>query len=287
MRVIDLYQETVKRLVSADIPDAHIDVALLLCHLLKLNRSQLFLAGGQQVPPDIYAKFEECLIRRLQREPLAYIIGEQEFWSRSFYVSPDVLIPRPETEELIEVALTTIRDYKDFKFTGSILELGTGSGVIAIVLALELPETMVCSLDRSFEALEVAALNARKHSVGDRIRLINSNWLDGIRFESNFDVVISNPPYVAKEVMHSLQPEVVFFEPHAALEGGPQGVETIETMTMHLAKILKGGGWFFMEIGSDQEEYVLNLFDSYGKYDSLKVLRDYAGHPRIFQARRK
>ena len=285
MRVTEVYQEAVKRLTAADIPDAHLDVSLLLCHLLELSRAQLFLAGNQQVPAEIGAEFEQCLARRLKREPLAYILGEQEFWSLPFYVSSDVLIPRPETEELIEIALVTVKEQDGL--IGPILELGTGSGVIAIVLALEVPNTKVYTLDRSLDALQVAAVNIRRHGVGDRVKLINSNWLTGIRFEAKFGLVVANPPYVAKELMHSLQLEVKLFEPHTALDGGGQGVASIATMTQQLSKVLKSGGWFFMEIGSDQEEYVLNLFDSYKDYDSLEVHRDYAGHPRIFQARRK
>lgn len=285
MRVTELYQQAVTRLAAANIPDAPLDVSLLLCHLLQMSRSQLFLEKNRQIPPDIAEKFERCLSRRLRREPLAYILGEQEFWSLPFFVSPDVLIPRPETEELLERALATVREKNDF--AGPILELGTGSGVIAVVLALEIPNTMVCTLDRSFAALQVAAVNARKHGVGDRVHLINSNWLDAIRFKQQFGLVVANPPYVAKEVMQSLQPEVRLFEPHAALNGGLQGTESIALMSQHLSEILQTGGWFFMEIGMDQEESVLNIFETYREYDSLKVHRDYAGHPRIFQARRK
>ncbi len=284
MRIAEIYQEAVKRLAAANIPDAHIDAALLLCHLLKCNRAQLFLEGGQQVSPEHVVEFHQFLARRLRHEPLAYILGEQEFWSLSFYVSPDVLIPRPETEELLELALATVRKNN---LSGPILELGTGSGVIAIVLALEIPGAMVYTLDRSLEALQVAAVNVRNHNVGDRVYLINSDWLAGIRLTPRFELIVSNPPYIAREVMHSLQPEVEAFEPHLALDGGVKGIESIERMTGNLSRILKRGGWFFMEIGSDQEEHVLNLFDSYKDYDSLKVHRDYAGHPRIFQARRK
>lgn len=284
MRVAEIYREAVKRLAAANIPDASIDASLLLCHLLKSNRTQLFLDGDRQLSPAQVAKFELFLARRLQREPLAYILGEQEFWSLPFYVSSDVLIPRPETEELIEHAMATVRANG---LLGPVLELGTGSGVIAIVLALEIPDAMVYTLDRSIEALQVAAENVRIHNIGTRVKLINSDWLAGLRFEARFGLVVSNPPYIAAEVMHSLQPEVKTFEPHAALNGGAKGVESIETMTRDLSQILRKGGWFFMEIGSDQEEYVLRLFDSYKEYDSLKVYRDYAGHPRIFQARRK
>jgi len=284
MRVAEIYRDAVARLTAANIPDAPIDASLLLCHLLKTNRTQLFLEGERQLSPAQAEKFEQFLARRLQREPLAYILGEQEFWSLPFYVSPDVLIPRPETEELIEHALAAVRGHG---LVGPILELGTGSGVIAIVLALEIPGAMVYTLDRSFEALQVAAVNVRSHDIGNRVQLINSDWLAGLRLEARFGLVVSNPPYIAREVMHSLQPEVKGFEPHAALDGGAKGVEGIEAMTGKLSRILKSGGWFFMEIGFDQEEHVLQLFDSYEEYDSLKVYRDYAGQPRIFQARRK
>lgn len=285
MRVTDLYQEAVKRLTTADIPDAELEVSFLLGHLLGFNRTQLLLAGDQFLSKELTDKFEQILFRRLQREPLAYILGQQEFWSLPFSVTPDVLIPRPETELLIEIALKTVKKENGFK--GSILELGTGSGIIAIVLALELPVAKVYSIDRSFVALQVAASNVRQHDVAGRVRLINSNWLDPVKFSPRFDLVISNPPYVAVEELPSLQPEVRCFEPHLALDGGRAGGEVIKTMTQQLSKILKPNGWFFMEIGFDQEDYVLNLFDSYGGYDNLAVHKDYSGNPRVFQAKRK
>lgn len=284
MRVADLYQEAVNRLKLADIPDAEIEAAFLLGHLLSFNRTQLLLAGDHLLSPKIITKFEQYLARRLQREPLAYIIGHQEFWSLPFLVTPDVLIPRPETEFLIEIILKTMR--KEASLRGAILDLGSGSGVIPVVLALELPEALVYSLDCSLAALLVAAANVRRHGVADQVRLINSNWLDSIQPVPKFGLVVSNPPYVDKEELTSLQPEVRVFEPHLALDGGQGGGEVIKLMTEHVSKILKPDGWFFMEIGADQEDYVLNIFDSYGSYDNLMVHKDYSGHPRVFQAKR-
>lgn len=284
MRIADLYQEAVNRLKLTEIPDAEIEAAFLLGHLLNFNRTQLLLAGDHVLSHEIITRFEQYLARRLQREPLAYIIGRQEFWSLPFLVTPDVLIPRPETELLIEIILKTMR--KEAGLEGPILDLGAGSGVIPVVLALELPDAVVYSLDYSLAALRVAAANIRQHGVADRVRLINSNWLDSLQPVPKFGLVVSNPPYVAEEELASLQPEVRIFEPRLALDGGRRGREVIRLMTAHVSKILNPGGWFFMEIGADQEDYVLNIFDSYGLYDNLMVHKDYSGHPRVFQAKR-
>ena len=285
MKVFELYQTAVQRLTEAEIDDADLEASFLLGHLLGCSRAELFLEREKTVSPSISTAFETLLNRRLAREPLAYLIGEQEFWSLPFHVSPDVLIPRPETEQLIESVLTTTRGEGQFT-PQKILELGSGSGVIPVVLALELPAAMVYSLDRSFAALTVASRNARRHKVDERVHFINSDWCSGIINEPVFDLVVTNPPYVAGKLRETLQPEVRLHEPAQALFGGDEGTRDIDAIISVLPGILKVGGWFFMEIGADQGEYCQDRLQQEEKFDRVSVLNDYAGLPRIVRAHR-
>lgn len=285
MKALNLYQSGVSRLRQAEIEDAEIEASLLLGHLLNLSRARVFL-HAEQLPDSVVRDFEHYLSRRLTREPLAYILGEQEFWSLPFYVNNDVLIPRPETELLLEIVLQVLRGEEQDLQSGRVLDMGTGSGVIPIVLALELPQAFVCTLDISYAAQVVARKNAARHNVLDRVSFISSDWLAGIRRTPLFDLVVTNPPYVARESFAGLQPEVSLFEPRLALDGGQGGGEVIARFAGDVAAVLKPGGRFFMEIGADQSHFVMDLFSSFPEFDGLTVYEDYAGLPRIFHARR-
>jgi release factor glutamine methyltransferase len=284
MTIRELYRETVQRLQAGGIEEAEIEAALLLGRLLGLSRSQLVLAGEQPVSAATTRNWEELLTRRLGREPLAYILGEWEFWSLPFEVTPAVLIPRPETELLLETALEAL---KAGPGTVRLLDLGAGSGIIPVVLARELPQAAVYSLDCSCAALAVAARNARRNGVAGRVRFIASDWLQGIRRHPSFDAVISNPPYIDCGALADLQPEVRDFEPHLALDGGRNGLDVIAHLGREIAGVLKPGGRLFMEIGFDQGETAADIFKAAGDYRDIRVRRDYAGHPRILEARKK
>lgn len=285
MKLLGLYKDAVRRLRDAGITEAENEAAIILGTILDLNRAQLFLAGDRELAHNVIKEVEPILVRRVGREPLAYILGEQEFWSLSFRVTKDVLIPRQETEQLLEITLQDLRKRDISK--PRILDLGAGSGVIPVVLAKELPEAVVYGIDRSFAALEVASFNAGRHNVLDRVRFINSDWFAGLRLEPFFDLVVTNPPYVAQEEMETLQPEVRLHEPESALDGGKQGVQAIDAISRELHHMVKPGGTFFMEIGADQAEYVLDRFQSMADYENRTVHKDYAGLPRVFQAQRR
>ena len=282
MKILDLYQNTVERLQAADIPDAPLEITILLCHLLKISRAELFL-NEKVLLPETLDEFEKLVCRRLRREPISYILGEHEFWSLPFTVTPDVLIPRPETEIMIEIVLQIVKN-SEKAYPGSILDIGTGSGAIAIALARELPEATVFALDLFHDALRIAAHNAKRHKCGDRVHLLQSDLLRGIRGQPLFDLVVSNPPYVARNDLAALQPEIAF-EPRSALDGGKMGMETIERLAHQVWPVLKPGGWFFMEIGAEQSELVKAAFSSLS-FENLAVYKDYGGLPRIFQARK-
>ena len=278
-----VYLESVQRLADAGVHEPEVEAALLLGHVLSYSRTQFFLALQQDIPSHHLSLFNKLLSRRLLREPLAYITGEQEFWLLPFKVSSKVLIPRPETEELLEKVMESVR--QDGLPPGPVLDLGVGSGAITVVLARELTDRLVFGVDISTDALEIARENIRHHQVQPRIFLINGSWLTAIQQKKRFALVVSNPPYINATAMNALQTEVTF-EPRGALSGGADGLSDIRALAAQVHPVMLSGGLFFMEIGADQQESVLKIFSSFPEYDRLQVHSDLAGLPRIFQARR-
>lgn len=286
MRIKTLYDSMAQRLQAAGILEPAREAELLLEEALAVDRAHLYLDRATEIPGPALAQLEAWLVRRCAREPLAYIIGEQEFWSLSFRVTPAVLIPRPESELLVEAALKVARG-ADQPFWGPLLDVGTGSGAIAVALARELPEAIIYAVDRSPVALQVAQGNAIRHGVAERIRFLATDLLGGLRPGRMFPLVVSNPPYVAHETLPALQPEVRDFEPRLALDGGAEGMVIIQRFPELLAAALAPGGWFFMEIGADQGKEVMELFADLPFLTQVEVRPDFAGLPRILQARRK
>ncbi|MFH2123310.1 MAG: peptide chain release factor N(5)-glutamine methyltransferase [Pseudomonadota bacterium] len=287
MRVVDLLHYGVTQLESADIEQAALEVELLLGVCLEKNRAGLFLAATDEVGERQEQQFLSFLARRVKYEPSAYILGEKEFWSLPFHVTPDVLIPRPETEFLLEtvLALTNNQRWQP----GPVLDLCSGSGVIAIVLALELGRS-VTAVDISASALQVARQNAIRHQVADRLSLVQADLFNAFVPRPLFSLVVSNPPYVSRqELQEGLQPEVMRYEPHLALDGGVDGLDIIQRIRTGLPRVLKPGGYFFMEIGADQGLAVWQLFtgdDADEKiFDRVEVLQDYSGRDRVLQVR--
>ena len=297
MKIKDLFKNGVQRLKKAGIPEPELEVSLLLAHLLNIDRTSLLLAENRDLDDGQLEKFEFIFVRRLHREPLAYIIEEKEFWSLSFKVSQDVLIPRPETELLIEITLKTMKS--QFKSPEeqsiNILDLGTGSGIIAVIMALELPAAAIAAIDLSFNALKVAKHNAKRHKVVERIQFVNCDWFGGLSPLAKYDLVLANPPYIARDTLEkpfgetskSLQPEVGGYEPYLALDGGKKGIQSMSRIAEDLGETLKSGGWFFMEIGADQAGDVSDIFKGTASYDNIAIHKDYAGLPRVFQARKQ
>lgn len=295
MQIKELYNSAVHRLTAAEISDPQLEARVLLGHVLRMNPVQLFLAADREAAPPQLDLFEKILERRLQREPTAYILGRCEFWSLSFHVTKDVLIPRPETEFLIETVLRLVRQEGNAP-QGPIVDLGTGSGVIAVVLAREMSQwPEIYGIDNSFAALRVAKVNAELHCVAERVRFINADLFTAFGAHEQFGLIVANPPYVEQELLAAgaaasagaLQPEVVRHEPRLALDGGRQGGEVMTRIADALSAVLKPGGWFFMEIGAGQSDFVLALFHSLSCFEAMHVYHDYAGLPRVFQARRQ
>lgn len=266
------------------------DITLLLGACLNMSRTQLYLAANDEVATDVVARFKDYIERRKQREPVAYILGEREFWSKKFIVDENVLIPRPETEFLIECALRSQEQHagKD----GAILDLCCGSGVIAVILALELNRRVV-AIDLSAGALAVARQNSRLHGVDHLIDFIRADLLSALLPLAQFSLVVSNPPYVSRHDMETtLEEDVVAYEPHMALDGGPRGLDCIVRIDEALPHLLCAGGELFMEIGADQGASVARLFRECAVaaeqiYADVDIVQDYAGRDRVLHARKK
>ncbi|MDO8947057.1 MAG: peptide chain release factor N(5)-glutamine methyltransferase [Desulfocapsaceae bacterium] len=287
MRVVDLLHYGATQLESAGVEQASLEVELLLGFCLEKNRTGLFLAATDEVDERHEQHFLSLLARRIKHEPSAYILGEKEFWSLPFLVTPDVLIPRPETEFLLEAVLSLTKNEK--WQPGPVLDLCCGSGVIAIILALEMGSS-VTAVDLSAPALQVTRRNAIRYQVADRLALVQANLFSAFAPHGYFALVVSNPPYVSRqELRDGLQPEVMHFEPHLALDGGVDGLDIIQRIRMTLPRVLKPGGDFFMEIGADQGLAVMQLFsgDDTGEkiFERVEVLQDYSGRDRVLHAR--
>ncbi len=286
MRVIDLVRFGVSQLEVAGVDQAALEVELLLGFCLGKNRAGLFLAARVEVDERQEREFLTLLARRAGHEPTAYILGEKEFWSLPFWVTPAVLIPRPETEFLLEAVFAATRNGQ--WQLGPVLDLCCGSGVIGIILALEMGQ-MVTAVDLSAQALQVARKNATRHQVTDRLALVQADLLSAFVPHPHFSLVVSNPPYVSEqELRDGLQPEVACFEPHMALNGGVGGLDIIQRIRTTLPLVLRPGGEFFMEIGANQGPAVMQLFtsdDGVQTFERVEVLQDYSGRDRVLHAK--
>lgn len=264
-------------LVAAGIEPAEAarDALFLAVHTLGWDRATVHARDLEPPPGTFAAAYDAAIERRTRREPIAYITGRQEFWSRDFSVSPAVLIPRPETELIIEEALSLA--------FATVADIGTGSGCLAVTLAAECPRAQVVATDISAPALEVARANARRHGVADRIAFRETPYLDGIT--GPFDLIVSNPPYVTDAEYADLAPEVHDFEPRSALTAGPDGLDDVRQVLGCAATRLRPGGLLLMEIGFGQAEAVSVLVNA-SSLALLRISNDLQAIPRIVVAQR-
>ncbi|HEY3175888.1 MAG TPA: peptide chain release factor N(5)-glutamine methyltransferase [Candidatus Polarisedimenticolia bacterium] len=288
-----LLAEAQVRLAACGIDSARLDAEVLLGHALGVERGRLaaMLAsgGGASVDEPAAAAFRGLVRRRALREPVAYITGRREFWSLDLEVTPAVLIPRPETELLVAETLASLALCAPAGRGGArvprVADVGTGSGAVAVALAVERPDAFITATDVSREALDVARRNARRHGGASRIGLVQADLLEGIA--GPFDVVASNPPYVAPEEGASLMPEVKRYEPALALFGGPDGMAVIARLVAQAADRLVPGGWLLVEIASPRGARTVEMVRGSGVWDDVTVRDDYAGLPRVVKARRR
>lgn len=281
MKISDAIQEGAQTLRNGGVSEARREAGSLLSFVLGKDRTFVISRAEDQVDEDSLAKFRESVARRASGEPLQYIVGVQDFFGRQFRVTPDVLIPRPETELLVEAAIELAgRD-------PFICDVGTGSGCIAVTLLCEISGAHVVAVDISPAALEVANLNANSLAVTDRIVFEISDCFDSLSAgKYQFDLIVSNPPYVAGETMAGLQREVRDHEPLVALSPGSDGLAVIRRLLVEAPPFLKVGGHMLMEIGFDQGEAVRKLVDE-SRFDLLAIRPDLQGIPRIVVLRKK
>ncbi|UCH47995.1 MAG: peptide chain release factor N(5)-glutamine methyltransferase [Betaproteobacteria bacterium] len=260
--------------------EARSEAELLLVRALNITRARLIAEPGLAAEAKTNATYGQWLKRRLAGEPIAYILSAREFYGHVFTVTPDVLIPRPETELLVDMALERIPPDADM----TVLDLGTGSGAIAITIALQRPHVRVVGLDASAASLRVAKLNCeRLLGNSDRLSLVHSDWFDALA-GTTFDMIVSNPPYVAEGDTH-LSKGDIRFEPRQALLGGPGGLDALERITRVAPRHLAAGGWLLCEHGYDQAEAVKQMLIGAGLCDVVSE-RDLAGVLRVSGGRR-
>lgn len=273
--ISDLLREASQTLRDAGVPEARREAGSLLSHVIGKDRTFLISHAEDIVAGDDLARFRETVARRASGEPLQYITGVQDFYGREFRVTTDVLIPRPETELLVEAALEVIAH----KPAPLICDVGTGSGCIAITLVCERTDARAVAVDVSVPALAVAEDNARRHAVGDRMRFTISDCFESVD-RTAFDLVVSNPPYVAADALPGLQREVRDHEPLVALSSGVDGLDVIRRLLRDAPAFLKTDGYLIMEIGFDQGEKVQRLInENLWRLDEIRP--DLQGIPRI------
>lgn len=256
------------------------EALLLLGHVLGLSEAQVIAREDREVAPAEERRFRDLLERRLTGEPVAYLVGEREFFGRPFFVDGRVLIPRPETEHIVELALGGRLPVSPW-----ILDVGTGSGCLAVTLALELPGAKVVATDLSPGALAVASKNARRHGVADRVLRVGLDLLEGLDL-SRFDLVVSNPPYIDWREAGELSPEVCSFEPHLALFSPESGDSILARLFAQCGAGLRPGVALIVEIGQGQLETAQRHAEVSG-LDLAAVQEDYAGIPRTLVLRRR
>lgn len=270
---------------SKEIPSARLDAELLLSHALGKKRLDLYLGFDQPVTPGELSIMRDLVKRRSRHEPVAYILGRQEFYGRSFAVGKGVLIPRPETEHLIDEAVAWAREKELLENSLQVLDVASGSGCIAVTLACELKGAQVTAIDLAEAAYHYTLLNAQRLGVTDRTRVHHGNF-DSWPFPTNggFDIITSNPPYVSQQDIPALQRDVREFEPHEALVGGVVGSEIISRWVPKMVSLLKRGGLLVLEIGYDQGDVVQQILKQQDGLDEIRVLKDYSGHGRVARA---
>jgi len=295
-------KEAIARLRATKVSSDTLAAELLLMHTLGRDRTWLYTHPEHRIDPAAVDAYFKLIARRAAGEPTQYLTGKQEFWGLEFEVTPAVLIPRPETEHVIEVALARLGEHgiKINMKTGApspalrVADVGTGSGCLAVALAHELPHAEIVATDISATALEVARRNAAKHAVAGRIQFLEANLLEGVFQRSQvtnheprlFDLVVSNPPYIADRDAASLPVEVRHHEPHSALFGGATGIEIYAQLIQQAGALLHPGGILVLELGHNSADKVCKMFQVERHWANVSITNDLAGIPRVMAAER-
>ena len=273
-------------LQQAGIEEAADEVMVLLCHVLRLGKAEIFAQPERTLSGSELTLLDGLTARRLRHEPSAYITGHREFFGIDLFVDPRVLIPRPETETLVGAAIEFGRSWVALNQRRMLAaDIGTGSGAIAIALAVEIPDSLVYAVDISAGALDVATFNVRRHGFDDRIILMQGNLLEPI--DQKLDLIVANLPYIRGGELEGLQPEVYLHEPVAALDGGDRGTDVIEAMLSRVPGKMAPGGALFLEIGAGQEEWLTPIVRDMLPGSDVTLVKDLAGIDRCMRIRYK
>ena len=263
----------------ADLLSPRLDSEILLAHSLKLSRTQLAIQFDRILSNSEKMIAKKYVERRRNREPVSQIVGYQEFWSLNFLVDRNVLTPRPETEILIETALNCPSPFKT-------LDLGTGSGVLAIVMAKEIPSCRLVAMEIDSKALSIAKENAKAHGVANRIEFICGD-LKKVDWGGKYSMILSNPPYIRSVDIENIMPEVQNYEPLQALDGGLEGLDFYCDIIPKASSRLEKNGYLILEIGHSQASAVINIFEKSSDYKNIQVIQDYSGYDRVIKAQRE
>ena len=259
-----------------------LEAQVLLAHALKCSRTALYTRFEEQPTEPDRVAFRELVQRRVKGSPVAHLVGRKEFFSLEFEVGPAVLVPRADSEWLVTECLTLAKPMS----APRILDVGTGSGCLAVALASQHKTANVTAIDLSPDALAVARRNADKHKLTDRIRFLEGDLFAPLPEGERFDFIVSNPPYIPSGVIPTLAPEVRDHDPHLALDGGPDGFAVIDRLLAESPKYLEPGGYLLVEIGYDQEAAGRERFERAGGWELGKTIQDGEGRPRVLRARR-
>ncbi len=283
-----ILEVTTAYLKQKGVQSPRLDAEVLLAHLMNYRRLDLYLRFDQPLSEEEVAGYRSLVRRRARREPLQYIRGRQEFWSLDFEVDSRALIPRPETELLVEQTLTLYRRGAiPGKEAPRILDLGTGCGVLAVCLAREIIGALIWASDTSLGAISLARKNARTHGVEKRIGFVRGDLLAPFKEGgAGFDLILSNPPYVDSEELDGLEPEVRDHEPRQALDGGPGGIGFVRRILVDAPAFLSPGGRLLLEMDSRQLDEALKTAEAMGAYDQLESIQDYTRRPRVISLRK-
>ncbi|MDC0335442.1 peptide chain release factor N(5)-glutamine methyltransferase [Pseudodesulfovibrio sp.] len=280
--ILDILHENELRLADVDSP--RLSAELLAAEVLGCSRLDLVIDRTRVLSSNEIEKIRRLVSRRADGEPLAYIVGHKEFYGLEFRVTSDVLIPRPETEHIIEEVETLFVHDAPFRFA----DLGTGSGILAVTLAHLFPQALGVAVDASSSALGVAKSNAEKHAVMDRLDFLEGDFTQPLFEETSFDLIVSNPPYVTTQEYAEASHEVTGYEPVSALVSGDDGLDHIRAMMPHVLSALKSGGRFLMEFGFRQGRQIEKIIiDEFPEFKDVSIKKDLAGHDRIALLQKK
>jgi release factor glutamine methyltransferase len=270
--------EKARVLANAGIDQADAEIELILCHVLNVGRMELVLHGAERLTDPVRAEIDRIIARRITRDPLQHILGECWFYGRKFIVGPAVMVPAPETELVCEAAISFVQKHN--VKNPRILDIGVGSGVISVTVACELPEARFLALDISPDAIAVAKQNAERMKVTDQIEFCESNLFSALRPGEKFDLILSNPPYIAEHEYATLPPEVLA-DPKISLTSGEEGMDAIKEIVALAPNYLAPGGRIMFEIGYDQADKVAALTNNDDRYTSISILKDLANIDRV------